>query len=241
MQAVILAAGKGTRLRPLTYETPKPLVKIGDKPIIEYFIKSLKRAGVEDFVVVVGYLGEQIVDYLGDGSKFGVNIEYAWQEERLGMAHALKTAEEKIKDDYLLVAAADMIIRPCELEEFVRFHEEENSDATLALAYYKKEEIIGKMGNVEMDGDRILSIIEKPSEEELKGNIASLPLYIFNRKIFDYMKCLKKSRRGEYEIQDVIADMIKDSPILGKTIKERLHITCIEDLREAECRREFWE
>ena len=108
MQTVILAGGEGKRVFPLAANSPKPMFKLLGKPLIHHVIDSLKEAGLKDYVVVVGHRGEHIKDYLKDGSSLGVNIEYTVQKESLGMADALKTAEDLADDNFFVVNADDI-------------------------------------------------------------------------------------------------------------------------------------
>ena len=112
MQAVVLAAGEGQRLRPFTANKPKVMIKVANKPILEFVIEALREVGILDVIIVVGYKKSRIIDYFENGSKWGVKIEYAIQHQQLGTAHALKQAEKYIKDDKFLVLAGDNIIDP---------------------------------------------------------------------------------------------------------------------------------
>ena len=103
MQAVILAGGLGTRLRPVTHKVPKPMVEVNGKPFLEYLILLLKKNGIDDIVLLIGHLGEQIKGYFGDGSKFGVNIKYSVEEELLGTGGAIKNAESLLNDVFLVL------------------------------------------------------------------------------------------------------------------------------------------
>src|SRR4030095_5602323 len=103
MKAFILAGGEGTRLRPYTYSVPKPMLMLGDKPILLYLIENLKRCGVKDLVITSGYKHEQIVDYFGDGSKFGVKIEHSVEKEKLNTAGSILAYKGKIKDTFAVV------------------------------------------------------------------------------------------------------------------------------------------
>jgi NDP-sugar pyrophosphorylase family protein len=102
MQAVILAGGKGTRLRPITCTTPKPLISINGKPFLQYQLEFIKSHLTTDILLLVSYLGEKIEDYFGDGAKFNLNLDYSYEKTPLGTAGALKNAENKIKDEFLL-------------------------------------------------------------------------------------------------------------------------------------------
>jgi len=103
MQVVILAGGKGTRLRPITYQVPKPMVPIHGKPFLQYQLELIKSLGINEVLLLVGYLGKQIEEYFGGGPKFGLNIEYSYENNPLGTGGALKNAEEKLAEKFLLL------------------------------------------------------------------------------------------------------------------------------------------
>ena len=102
MKAIILCGGEGTRLRPYTYNAPKPMLKLGNRPILEYVLLNLKRNGFKDIILTAGYLSEQIKDYFGDGSDFGVDIEYYIEKEKLNTAGSVLQARKVIDDTFLL-------------------------------------------------------------------------------------------------------------------------------------------
>jgi len=109
MKAVILAAGEGTRLRPLTKTRPKPMLPVGSKPLLEHVLKAAHGAGIEEFVFVVGYKRERIQSYFGDGDHWGVDIEYVVQETQLGTGHALLQAEHAVDDAFLVLNGDRMV------------------------------------------------------------------------------------------------------------------------------------
>jgi histidinol-phosphate phosphatase family protein len=129
MQAVILAGGKGTRLKELTAEVPKPMIPVAGKPILLHQINNLKECGVKDFILVVGYLGQKIIDYFGDGSKFDVNIEYYHEAELLGTGGALYYIKDKLEDDFFLLYG-DIFLN-VDFARMMKFHKKNKSDATL--------------------------------------------------------------------------------------------------------------
>ncbi|NOY10516.1 MAG: NTP transferase domain-containing protein, partial [Archaeoglobi archaeon] len=100
MKAVILAAGEGQRLRPFTVSKPKVMIKVGNKPILQYVVEALRDSGIMDIVMVVGYRKDRVMSHFGDGKRFGVRVEYAFQEQQLGTAHALKQAENLVSDEF---------------------------------------------------------------------------------------------------------------------------------------------
>jgi glucose-1-phosphate thymidylyltransferase len=168
----VLAAGEGQRLRPFTATKPKVMIRVANKPILEYVVNALRNAGILDIVIVVGYKKERIIDYLGDGSSFGVKIKYAFQEQQLGTAHALKQAKDLV-DDVFLVLPGDNIVDSltikCALKPW-----------TLV---YKKVEETSKYGAVVLRDSRIKNIIEKPKEKI--SNLANTGIYSFTKEIFE--------------------------------------------------------
>ena len=120
MQTIILAGGLGTRLRPLTNTIPKPMIHINGKPYLEYQIEYLKRFNLIDILILVGYLGESIESYFGDGKHFGVNITYSYEKEPLGTAGGIKNAEENITENEFLLLYGDSFL-PINLTEFTDF------------------------------------------------------------------------------------------------------------------------
>ncbi|MFQ5887684.1 MAG: nucleotidyltransferase family protein, partial [Candidatus Hydrothermarchaeales archaeon] len=205
MKGVILAGGRGVRLRPLTDFVAKPLLPINGRPMIEQVIEILKKAGINEICIVLGHLGEQVVDFIGDGHKLGVNITYKTQKEQLGTAHALSAVGDFIEKD-ILVIASDCILPVEHVKELIKFHYAKKCDATLSLKKLSVNEML-QSSTVKLEEDMSISkIIEKPSLEEILSDIACAPLYIF-RDVRDYLPDVKKSRRGESEIQDILQRM----------------------------------
>jgi mannose-1-phosphate guanylyltransferase/phosphomannomutase len=179
MKAFILAGGEGTRLRPHTYKTPKPLLKLGGKPILTYVIENIKRAGITDYVVTVGYLHEQIVDYFGDGSDLGVNLEYAIEKERLNTAGSVLPHKDKVKGTFV-VAMGDHVTN-LDISDLIEHHKKSGAIATIALLKHK---IPIEFGVVEVKDGMVTGFKEKPVLEQLY-NIA---IYVFEPEIFDHIK-----------------------------------------------------
>ena len=156
--AVIMAGGKGTRLRPLTNHTPKPLLKIGGKPIIEYNIDLLKSYGIQNINISVRYLGEQLEKAYGDGRRKGVNIKYAWEKEPLGTIGALSLVPE-FKHDSILLMNSDLLTN-MDLEKFFTEFEERDACMSVATVPYK---VPVPYGILECEGDTVTALREKPT------------------------------------------------------------------------------
>lgn len=213
MKAIILAGGKGKRLKPLTNFIAKPLLPVGGKPIIWRILKNLQEIGIKYVIIVIGHLGEQVRKYLKD-RELGINLIFVEQEKQLGTAHALNLCSDFMKGDFF-VMASDSIFPTKHLKELLEFHSKQGCDATLSLKRLSPGEI-EKSSIVSLKGDSVLKIIEKPSPGEITTDVASSPLYVFNEKIKSYLR-VKKSERGEYELQDAIQGMI-DSGLVVKGI-----------------------
>jgi len=211
MQAIILTAGEGTRMRPLTLTRPKTMLPIAGKPILQYNIEALRENGIKDLIMITGYQEAKVKDYFNDGSKFGVNIRYHTQTEQLGTADAIRYAEDHVKDDFI-VLNGDIITEPGVITNLLSYHEKKQADTIIVL---RKVEDPSQFGVVKIEGDNITDIIEKPAAEKAPGNLINTGIYLFNSKIFDFIQKTKPSTRGEYEITDSIKMQIEN----GLTIK----------------------
>jgi len=214
-KAVILAAGKGTRLRPLTLAIPKEMIRVGTKPVIEHAINVLKAGGIEEILVVVGRKKEAIMDYLGSGERLGVDISYRIQEELKGTAHAVYQGKDFVGNEDFAVIYGDNYLKPYEvMEEIVKFHEEREPNATLVLHPVKDPR---RFGIVKIDADnKVLGIIEKPTLEEAEPykvgdnylNIAGL--LVLKPIIFDFIKRTKPGKNDEIWLTDSIELIRRD-------------------------------
>lgn len=177
MKALLLAGGLGTRLRPLTENRPKPMALVGNRPWLEHLILDYKMQGIESFVIAVKYYREMIEAHLGDGSKYGVSIEYAVEKELLGTAGAVKNAEAMLGDRFLVVNAD--IIHQIDLREAIRFHEGHDGMVTICLTEVDDP---SHYGVVELGrGGRIRSFVEKPKPGEAPSNLVNAGVYIMDR------------------------------------------------------------
>jgi UDP-N-acetylglucosamine diphosphorylase/glucosamine-1-phosphate N-acetyltransferase len=212
MKGVLLTAGEGTRMRPLTLTRPKTMLPVGGKPILQYNLEALKNAGITDIVMVVGYKKEVIIDYFGDGSKFGVNITYVTQEKRLGTAHAINSIRNVI-DNQFMVLNGDIIVDPNLIMDLIQKYETDEASSILILIEVENP---SSFGVVEMKKDRIMDIIEKPALEEATSNLINAGIYLFDNTIFNAIDRTPKSERGEYEITDSLKIQITENKsVLG--------------------------
>ena len=202
MKVVILAGGKGSRLKPYTTVFPKPLMPVGDKPILEIIIRQLKSQGLEDITITVGHLSELIVSFLGDGSNYGVNLKYSKEDKPLGTAGGLALIKEELKDTFLMINGDTLTT--LSFLDLINYHRSNKSIATIAL---KKREAYIDFGVVTLDSNSTIEeYIEKPSIDHL----VSMGLYIFEPKV---LECI---RPNEYlDFPDLVKQLISN----GETVK----------------------
>lgn len=205
MKAVVLAAGQGTRMGPLTRNTPKVMLPIANKPLLYHVIKSANDAGIRDFVLVVGY-GEQIIkEYFKDGSDMGVRIEYIHQEKQLGTADAVGSVESMV-DESFLVLNGDIIVSSSHIKKLIGCR----SDAVLTARHVDNP---CEYGVLEVRDERVLRIIEKPANPPT--NLANAGIYVFPLSIFDAIHRTPLSVRKEYEITDSLQMLIDEGKDVG--------------------------
>ncbi|MBN1698106.1 MAG: nucleotidyltransferase family protein [Spirochaetales bacterium] len=179
MQAIILAGGKGTRLYPYTVSIPKPLIPVGDVPIIEIVLTQLAAAGFTDIILALGYMADMLKAYVGDGSKYGVSVTCSIEEKPLGTIAPLKLMSDNLEDDFLVMNGD--LLTDIDYKGLYDYHMKQNSKATVAT-YVKKTKL--QLGVIENDGEhRIVRFSEKPVLE----NKVSMGIYIFNKAIIDYI------------------------------------------------------
>ncbi|MEM1657480.1 MAG: glucose-1-phosphate thymidylyltransferase [Candidatus Jordarchaeales archaeon] len=201
---MILAAGKGTRMRPLTFTRPKHMLPIAGKPILEHIINFLRLGGINDIVIVVSPDGDFIMDYFGDGTRFDVNIEYAEQRKPLGLAHAVSVARSLLEDEERFITVLGDVLFKLNLKDMLAFHLKKEAKATIAVSEVADPTPFGVVKV--SDGFRIEKLVEKPKIPPSNFIIAGI--YIFEKEFWDCLKDLKPSWRGEYEITDAIQLMV---------------------------------
>jgi mannose-1-phosphate guanylyltransferase/mannose-1-phosphate guanylyltransferase/phosphomannomutase len=183
MKAMIMAAGIGTRLRPLTNPLPKPMVPILNTPVMEYSVKLLKKHGVKEIIANTHYNPHFIQDYFEQGERFGVNLQYAYEEKLLGTAGGVKNNMHFL-DETFFVLSGDALT-DLDLTKMYHFHKEKHSLATIALKSVKD---VSNYGVVVIDKKgRIQAFQEKPKKEEALSNVVNTGIYIFEPEIFDYI------------------------------------------------------
>ncbi len=177
-KAVLLVGGRGTRLRPLTDKVPKALLEVQGKTIAEHLFDLLKRHGIRDAVLCIGYLRDKIKEHFGDGSKFGVNIDYAEESEPLGTAGPLKLAKKYLKDSFIVSNGDEL--KDINIPRMFRLHKRKNALATIALTTVEDP---SHYGVARLDGSRIIEFVEKPTNPP--SNLINAGFYIFEPEVID--------------------------------------------------------
>jgi len=211
MKAVILAAGEGRRLEPLTNRRPKPMIPVANRPLLEYVVESVADAGLEEVVLVVGYRRERIQTYFGDGDDWGVDIEYAVQENQLGTGHAILQAEPHV-DEQFLVLNGDGIIEGRLVEELVAASRGTGPGTDAVMAVTRTDQPSG-YGVVQLEGDRVASVTEKPRAEESPSDIVNAGAYAFHPCIFDAIRDTPFDEHGEQVVTATIGRLIDDDRV----------------------------
>lgn len=233
MQGVILAAGKGSRLHPLTLERSKAMIPILGKPIVERVLETLVSNGVHEIVLVVSQDDHEIRRHFAEERRANgmpdVEIRFVEQPERLGMANALSLVAPYLHDAFVL-SACDNLTPASHVAALLAAHTERQATATLSLMEIERS-LVSRTGIVELCDGWVQRIVEKPTPEEAPSNISSLPLYVFARDILEYVPRVQPSPRGEYELQDAIQMLIDATgAVTGVFTQERLQLTNAGDL-----------
>jgi glucose-1-phosphate thymidylyltransferase len=233
MEGVVLAAGKGTRLQPLTDDKPKGMVEVAGKPILTHCFEQLVKIGANELVVVVGYMKEKIIQFYGDEYD-GVPITYTHQREQQGLAHALLTVEDHVDGDFMLILGDNIF--QANLGDVVKRHDEQRTDAAFLVEEVPWDET-SRYGVCDTNKyGEIQEVIEKPDDPP--SNLVMTGFYTFTPAIFHACHLVQPSDRGEYEISDAV-DLLLQS---GRTIDAigldgwRIDVGYPEDRDEAENR-----
>jgi NDP-sugar pyrophosphorylase family protein len=185
MKAIILAGGEGTRLRPLTYTTPKPLIDVQGKTLTEHVFDILKKHGVDEVILSLGYMADKVKGYFSEPKDFGLKIDYLIEERPMGTAGPLLLLKQigcPIKEDFVMVNGDNLFA--LDLTKMIQFHKERQAVATDALTTVKDP---SHFGVAHLQGDKILEFIEKPSKEKAPSNLINAGYYVLSPRIFDFV------------------------------------------------------
>jgi dTDP-glucose pyrophosphorylase len=202
-KAVLLAAGRGTRMRELTQELPKPMLQVRGQPVLQHIIEGLRDAGLADFLIIVGWHAEVVRDFFGDGSKLGVRVDYANQIVQDGTGKVVELARDFVGSDPFVLSYGDILIAP---ENYPRIC------ATLAgaeaVVSVKRNEDVTQGGAVFVNERfELIDLREKPKPGEPTSPWYNAGIYAFRSSIFDYIAKLERSPRGEFELTDAIRNL----------------------------------
>ena len=202
MKGLILSGGKGTRLRPLTYTSAKQLVPVANKPVLFYGIEAIAEAGIRDIGIVVGDTQAEIRAAVGDGSRWGVRVQYIEQDAPRGLAHAVKISRDYIGDEPFVMYLGDNLLNKG-IAQFVREFEAQKPAAQILLTHVPDPEMFGV---AQLDNGKVVRLVEKPKEP--MGDLALVGVYMFGPDVFESVNRITPSFRNELEITDAIQDLI---------------------------------
>lgn len=221
MKVIISAGGLGTRLRPFTFSIPKPLLPIGEHAIIEVCLKWLKHSGVTEVGISLGWRGEYIQSFLGDGEKYGLSITYVQEKERRGTAGHLLGFKDFIGDGPVFMMNGDIITK-LNINKMMQFHIETSSPLTVATKVHKTQSSFGVLSLVNTS---IVGLSEKPTYRE----IISCGMYAINKECLDF---IPKNRK--YDMTELILDLIKRFPITPNSYNIDEDWVAVEQVHELE-------
>ena len=205
MKGIILHGGHGTRLRPLTHVGPKQLIPVANKPISQYVLEDLREAGITDIAIVLGDVyPEKVKEYYGNGGDFGVRLTYVYQAKPAGIAHAVGLCEDFVGDSSFVVYLGDNLLKGG-IKSLVQKFESSDADAMVLLCEVKNPE---RFGVARFENGRLVQLVEKPKQPP--SNYALTGIYFFRPIIFEMIKRLKPSWRGELEITEAIQMLIEN-------------------------------
>ena len=209
--AVLLAAGRGKRQRPHTDTTPKPLLPVRGRATLDYVLTAVKRADIERVCIVTRHLEEKIFEYVGDGSRWGLEVTFAHQSELRGTGDALLSVPgEWIRAEPIMIVATDYILRENDLLELVEAHVKNSAEVSMSLKQCPVEELMAR-SVVDVDSNwRVKRIIEKSGRAEILSPYAASILFILPPQLWTYLVKLQPSPRGEIEMQSAVQMLIED-------------------------------
>jgi len=210
-KAVVLAAGRGTRMREMTADLPKPMLEVRGKPVLQYILEGLRDAGVRKFLIVVGYRAEVVQNFFGDGWRFKIELEYATQVKQDGTGRVVDLAREFVGASPFILAYGDILIDPANYKRIVDL-----SDNVEAIVSVTRGEDVSKGGAVFVNERmELIDLREKPKPGELTSPWYNAGLYAFRPSIFEFTAKLKPSPRGEYELTDAIRELAQSGRKVG--------------------------
>jgi dTDP-glucose pyrophosphorylase len=201
-KAVVLAAGRGTRMRELTADLPKPMIKVRGKPVLQHIVEGLRDAGIREFLIVVGYRANAVQNFFGDGSPFNIAIQYVTQTVQDGTGRVVDLARDFVQDRPFVLSYGDILIDPVNYKRVVDLP----NDGEAIISVTRGEDV-SKGGAVFLNEQMELVDIREKSDAREETSWYNAGLYAFRPSIFEFTAKLKPSPRGEYELTDAIRDL----------------------------------
>ncbi len=210
-KGVLLAAGRGTRMRDLTADLPKPMIEVRGKPVLQHIVEGLRDAGVRDFLIVVGYRADAVRNFFGDGSRYKIEIQYATQAVQDGTGRVVDLAREFVDQQPFILAYGDILIDPKNYERLVDL-----PDDAEAIISVTRGEDVSKGGAVFLNEQmELVDLREKSQPAGPTSHWYNAGIYAFRPSIFEFTAKLQRSPRGEYELTDAIRELARS----GKKVK----------------------
>ncbi len=206
-KAIILAGGRGTQLRPYTYEIPKPMLPVAGKPILEHLITQLRDNGITNIVIAISYLGDKIKKYFGNGEKFGVTITYSEEEENLLTGGALSKVKDQVGQDTFLVIHGD-ILTDFSFSDFIQFHKNQNTVATVALTTSSAPT---EFGQIKLHGTHLTKFYSHTDQPGMKSHLINTGIYALEPSIFNNFP----QNKQKFALEDVIQELIDQQEVSG--------------------------
>jgi dTDP-glucose pyrophosphorylase len=230
-RAVLLAAGRGTRMREMTADLPKPMLEVRGKPVLQYIVEGLRDAGVGHFLIVVGYRADAVQNFFGDGSRYRIGIQYATQTVQDGTGRVIELAKNFVGLTPFVLGYGDILVAPENYKSVVDLPED-----TEALLSVTRGEDVTKGGAVFLNDQMdVVDLREKPKPGEPTSPWYNAGLYAFRPSIFDFTAKLKPSPRGEYELTDAIRELAQSEKVrAGRAVKALKLAGAWADVRDPE-------
>jgi dTDP-glucose pyrophosphorylase len=224
--AVLLAAGRGTRMRDLTADLPKPMIEVRGKPVLQYIVEGLRGAGVREFLIIVGYRADAVREHFGEGARYNIDIQYTTQVVQDGTGRVVNLARQFTENLPFILSYGDILVDPHNYKSIVDL-----DDDVEAIISVKRDEDVSKGGAVFLNSQmELIDLREKPKPGEKTSPWYNAGLYAFRPSIFDFTAKLKPSPRGEYELTDAIRELAQS----GKKVKALELVGEWADVRDPE-------
>jgi dTDP-glucose pyrophosphorylase len=225
-KAVLLAAGRGTRMRELTSDLPKPMIEVRGKAVLQHMVEGLRDAGVREFLIIIGYRAEAVSNFFGDGSRYKIQIQYATQVVQDGTGRVVGLARNFVATSPFVLSYGDILVDPANYKRLLDL-----ADDVEAIISVKRGEDVSKGGAVFVnDQMELVDLREKPEPGEPTSPWYNAGLYAFQPSIFDFTAKLKPSPRGEYELTDAVRDLAWS----GKKVQALELVGAWADVRDPE-------